>query len=429
MYSPVLAAGKTISRAAFPGAEGWGAMTVGGHKGDIYRVTSLDDDGSKQGTLRYAIEQKGKRVIIFDVCGYIELEKNLEIKHSYLTIAGQTAPGQGITLRNFPLIVKKTNDVIIRHLRVRPGAHKSSMDAISIKKCNNVILDHVSATWGNDESVSVTDNSTNITIQWCIIGATQRIMNHSKGSILTSDYSNKNGGISVHHNFYTSCDDRMPKFGTGHNWGKGKTTRVDFINNVVFNWGTKNSGRSGKNQKVQVNYINNWLQPGKDTDKDIRKYAFTKTNDRLQLYIIGNYLLGSLKKNQEDLVRETKNKFVDKEFSKAPIKIVSQPADEAKDDIIRYAGALFSNRDQIDQNLINQLYDKNGGNIPEKIKDKNYIPLICNNYIPPTDTDKDGIPDDWEKKHGSNPDKYDGDKTSSSGYTYLEDYLNSFYKQ
>src|SRR3990172_5507517 len=243
---------------AFPGAEGFGAFSQGGRGGRVLFVNNLNDDGA--GSLREACRTKGPRIVVFRVGGIIELKSNLKITEPYITIAGQTAPGDGICLKNFTLWVKNTHDVVIRYIRSRPGDQmKVEQDAISIDTSKNVIIDHCSASWGTDETLSVTGKGcTNVTVQWCMITESLDNSVHHKGRHGYGSLFRLDGNVSVHHNLYAHNSSRNPRPGTYGDVRRGGL--LDFRNNVIYNWGVR-AGYSAED-KITMNYIANYLKPG-----------------------------------------------------------------------------------------------------------------------------------------------------------------------
>jgi len=248
---------------AFEGAEGCGKYTVGGRGGKEYVVTSLADDGS-EGTLRHAVEAEGPRTVTFAVSGDIHLTAPLNIRNPYLSILGQTAPGKGITLRDHNVFIT-ADQVIIRYLRVRLGTkYGVEADAMGARHCSNVIIDHCSISWATDENASFY-NFRDATVQWCIISEALNSSVHHKGQ---HGYGGIWGGrnVSFHHNLFAHNNSRNPRFdhprlyhGSDllHNRGT-----VDFVNNVVYNWGMKAiyGGEEG-----WFNLIKNYFRPGPAT--------------------------------------------------------------------------------------------------------------------------------------------------------------------
>ena len=245
---------------AFPTAEGYGKYTRGGRGGAVYEVTNLNDHGP--GSLREAIEAEGPRTVVFRVSGTIDLERPLTIRHPYITIAGQTAPGDGICLKRHPLNIG-ADEVIIRYIRVRLGDETGhDTDAISGRGHKNIILDHVSASWSIDETLSIY-MCENVTIQWCMITESLFGSNHIKGThgfggIWGNNYS------TYHHNLIAHHSSRNPRFASGGGFN-------DYRNNVLYNWGY-NSCYGGeklvKNQpdgSFDINMVGNYYKPGPAT--------------------------------------------------------------------------------------------------------------------------------------------------------------------
>ncbi len=204
--------------------------------------------------------------------GIIELSSTLEITEPFLTLAGQSAPGDGICLRGHGVVVANTHDVIIRYLRVRPGdIAKKETDALSVYKSQNVIIDHCSASWGTDETISVTGEGTSeVTVQWCMITESLNHSVHSKGAHGYGSLLRADGRVTFHHNLYAHHSSRNPRPGTYGDMNRGLL--LDFRNNVIYDWGER-AGYTAAD-KASINYIANYLKPGSSTNPGVRDYAF-----------------------------------------------------------------------------------------------------------------------------------------------------------
>lgn len=278
---PLTAVGVADELPAFPGAEGFGAYTPGGRCGTVYEVTNLNDSGS--GSLREAVEAKGPRIVVFHVSGNIELQSRIKIRNPYITIAGQTAPGDGICLKNCQMDVS-THDVIIRYMRFRLGdIMPDDSDALGGRGGENIIIDHCSASWSIDECVSFYRNK-NLTLQWCLISESLTFSHHHKGR---HGYGGIWGGTncSFHHNLLAHHSSRNPRFS-----GDGDCENVDYRNNVIYNWGF-NSAYGGEGGRI--NMVANYYKYGPATESDCKRRIFEISDpENSKWYIADNFVYG-----------------------------------------------------------------------------------------------------------------------------------------
>lgn len=443
---------------AFPEAEGAGKYTTGGRGGVVYEVTNLDDSGV--GSLRDAIGKSGARIIVFRVSGNIKLKSFLKISKGDVTIAGQTAPGDGICLSNYTLSVQ-ANNVIVRFLRSRLGDTTLVRDANGTPYWNatinnylhveddaahgmgtykNIILDHCSFSWSLDEAASFYGNE-NFTMQWCLVGESLYNSFHTKGK---HGYGGIWGGknASFHHNLLVHNTSRNPRFAGGET---AACVNVDFRNNVIYNWGF-NSAYGG--EVGTINMVANYFKSGPATDAS-KKYRIVEPSSYPSLglgpgkfFVDQNFVSGSTTITENNWSGGVQGSFANdtsikakEPFSFVPINI--QTAEEAYASVLQYVGACIPKRDILDERIINETQTGTatfgasygaGRGIIDSQQDVGGWPVL-NSTTPPVDTDHDGMPDDWELAHGldaNNP--ADGKVVSSSGYTNIEDYLNELGK-
>ncbi len=426
-----------MQQLAFPTAEGHGKYTLGGRGGEVYEVTNLKDSGP--GSLREAINASGPRTVVFKVSGNIVLESPLTIRNPYITIAGQTAPGDGICLAKNQLDVR-TDEVIIRYLRVRLGDEDKTQqdDAVEGQDCKNVILDHVSASWSIDETLSFYSNVENLTIQWCIISESLRFAHHEKGA---HGYGGIWGGknASYHHNLLAHHSSRLPR------WDRG-IEYADFRNNVIYNWmfNSTYGGEANADRPSEINMVGNYYKPGPATEDGPVVYRILEPYSNEFgygfWYINSNYVVGSpeatndnwsygvqgINSTLKDSIR------VDKPFPYVAIN--QQSAEEAYQLVLANAGAIYPRRDSIDRRIINETaggYAIYGGEtgantgIIDSPNDVGGYPILLTGPVP-LDSDHDGMSNDWEIANGLNPYDYEdrnGD-FNGDGYTNLEKYIN-----
>jgi pectate lyase len=410
---------------AFPGAEGAGAYTRGGRGGQVLAVTTLEDYDPKggkpiPGSLRAAVKTRGPRTIVFRVGGTIELKADLDITEPFITIAGQSAPGGGICLKNASLKIQAPQ-VIIRHLRVRPGdVQGRELDAISCRE-QNVILDHCSASWGIDETISTNGSSANVTVGWCLITESLNNSVHHKGSHGYGSLISGPGEITYHHNVYAYHRSRSPR---------GGDVLLDFRNNVIAGWGDR-AGYSGP-ERLQMNYVGNYLLPGEySKQKDL---AFSPGGLRQRYFLEGNVFDGYPQGTADNwlLIKPVGGSTFEKTASalraNQPLPtntVTTESAGDAFHSIVQYCGAVLPQRDAVDSRVLEQIKLKFGRMINSQT-DVGGWPELGAGTAPP-DADGDCLPDTWETRYGLDPRTANGNVTDTDrdGYTDIEEYLNS----
>jgi hypothetical protein len=451
---------------AFPGAEGGGKFSFGGRGGKVLVVTNLNDDGP--GSFRWAVEQGGARIVVFNVAGIIRIKTPVIIRAPYITIAGQSAPGDGVCIAGESVWIN-THDVIIRYMRFRRGETWVGRrdDAIGGNPIGNIMIDHVSATWGLDENMSMYrhmyNDSTgtaeqklgtvNITIQNSIFGECLDTWNHAFGSTLGGE------NCTFMRNLWANNAGRNPSIG----WNG----IFNFVNNVVFNWVHRSV--DGGDYRAQYNIINNYFQPGPATPKNNVGHRILKPESgRSKLkqkyygraYVNGNIMEGYPEITKDNWkggvqVEEMRDAGEYEDFIKwskplpMPAITIMEAAD-AKKYVLANAGATLPRRDPVDTRIIEQVrtgkitYDPNVklpstqfehrrlpidsykiGIITDPVQVGGYPEYKGTAY---KDSDNDGMPDDWEKKNGLNPNNpADASQTAKdkNGYTNIEEYLSS----
>lgn len=433
---------------AFPTAEGYGKFTRGGRGGQVLEVTNLNDDGP--GSLRMAIEAEGPRMVIFKISGTIELKSQLKIKNPYITIAGQSAPGDGICLRGYPLSIE-ADEVIIRYIRVRLGdeTHTES-DAISSRYHKNIILDHVSASWSVDETMSIY-HCEDVTVQWCMITESLFASGHMKGP---HGFGGIWGGnhCTYHHNLIANHSSRNPRFCGGSGY-------TDYRNNVVYNWGYNSCyGGGGVEAKraeefsfTTINFVANYYKPGPATTPGEISRRFSGpswSNGKFgRWYFAENVMEGSSEVTADNWlgVHPGTGAVIDsmrllKPWPAMPIE--QQNAAEAYVLVLKNAGASL-HRDSVDARIVRDVasgkatYEGPAFKAKHPVADATVKTGIIdsqsdvggwpklNSKKPAKDSDHDGMPDKWEKTHKLNPkDPSDAAQLAPSGYSMLELYLN-----
>lgn len=439
--------GLNAQTLAFPGAEGYGKYTTGGRGGKVYVVTNLNDSGS--GSLREAVEAEGPRMVVFAVDGTIELKSPLRINNDDITIAGQSAPGDGICLKDYPLSINASN-VIVRYIRVRVGdRNRHDSDGVGGGRYGqkNVVLDHLSVSWSIDECLSIYKTE-NLSVQWCLIAHSLNQSKHTKGS---HGFGGIWGGYkaSFHHNMLANHASRNPRFSSvdGTKW-------VDVRNNVIYNWDYKSSYGGGHH--AEINLVNNYYKPG-PASKHTRLLDVAEDATG-RYYVNGNVMVGDkgvTEDNRKGVMDKPGKKYIPSPRNARSIQGISPdaiptegeetstclvdtpfPYERIAEDspqiaykkVLAEVGCSFS-RDAYDKEIIKHV--KKGTalgsqtgiiNSPE---DVGGWPLLKKGKSP-ADTDNDGMPDYWEKKHGLDA----NDSSDSSlyslddSYTNIEMYLN-----
>jgi pectate lyase len=389
---------------AFPGAEGYGALTSGGRGGEVYEVINLNDSGP--GSIREAVS-RNHRTVIFRISGNIELKSALKITGSGVTLAGQTAPGEGICVCDYPTIVEADN-VIIRYMRFRLGdRYNLSSDAFNINDRKQVIVDHCSITWGGDECASWYGNE-NVTIQWCMIGEGLSYLGHSMGGLW-------GGESTYHHNIIFSCGSRHPKFAYTTD---GDIT--DHRNNVIYNWDYESAYTSPTGR---VNIVANYYKYGPSTNNGIKNRIVYSEYNTKRLYVADNYVFGFPETTADNWNGGVQGEPIRHDLPFAAPAVSQQDPETAYELVLTYAGASL-HRDAADARVIEDI--RNGtGQIIARPDEVGGFPQL-NSSVPPTDSDHDGLPDDYETANQLNPsdpeDRNDDD--DGNAFTNLEEYLN-----
>ena len=457
---------------AFPGAEGFGRYTTGGRGGNVYHVTSLADDGT-EGTLRWALGKSGAKTIVFDVSGTIHLQSALNISIGNVTIAGQTAPGDGICVADYPVAIK-ANNVIVRYMRFRLGNNNvlvngaDGWDAFGGFDQQDWMIDHCSVSWSIDECLSVLGNK-NTTVQWCLVAQSLVNSGHSKGA---HGYGGNWGGsgASFHHNLIAHHGSRTPRLGPRPTTQLDE--RMDMRNNVIYNFGG-NGCYGGEGMKVNI--VNNYYKPGPGTPTDKKGYRIAgigvRTNSYVETYpdyapalhlwgkyyVAGNYNSKYSNVNNDNwtygIINQVDANSCDGTFTaetKDSIKL-SEPigfllttthsAEDAYERVLDFAGACL-NRDSFDALMVSDtrngtatytgeglskgFVNSQDDNKPADADDSWSAWPILNSKDAPKDTDGDGMPDEWELANALDAtDPNDGKTIGADGYSNLENYLNS----
>ena len=457
-------------RPNFPGAEGGGAYTAGGRGGEVYVVTSLADSGP--GTLREACEKGGARIVVFNVAGVIRLSSPIHVRAPYISILGQTAPGDGVCVTGDSFLID-THDVVVRHMRFRRGAMDVAFrdDALGGNAVGNILIDHVSSSWGLDENMSIYRHvynrdpetgrgeklpTANVTIQNSIFSEALDIYNHAFGATIGGRNS------TFARNIFASNISRNCSIGMGEDF--------NFVNNVSFNWW--NRSIDGGDHTSRLNIIGNNFKPGPVTDLNKPgapiRYRIVKMEGGRdkehkdcygKAYVSGNRVWGNDSVSADnwaggvqiggsavkpDMMAKVR---VDKPFPMASVTVMD--ADSAYNYVLANAGATRPRRDAVDSRVVNTIltgiisYSPDADSavcttpyVKRRLPDDSYkLGIITDprqvgglpsySGIPRLDSDGDGLPDDWERANGLDPaDPSDSARLSPEGYAWIEVYAN-----
>jgi pectate lyase len=418
----------------FPGAEGFGTRTRAGRGGRTVAVTSLADAGP--GTLRAALDDPSPKTVVFRVGGVIELRSHLFVNHPFVTIAGQTAPGDGVVLKDFGLVIT-TNDVLIQHLRVRPGnrgrVRPDHNDAVAVlgrhgevSGARNVVLDHVSLSWAEDEVASTWFGAHDVTISWSIISEGLNRSRHPKrthsAGLLVGDGSDR---VSVHHSLFAHNDFRNPAIVSGGTH--------EFRDNVVYNWGVLATEVVADGPNLVVDVEGNSYQTGPSTRAPREILIQRPRHGFPRLFVRGNrgpsretggtdWGMVYLGERAAPTQYRSATRAVP---SVRDARVATPDTTLTEEAVLAGAGATLPRRDAVDARIVTEVRRRSGAIIDSPDQAGGY-PSYRGGF-PPPDADADGMPDDWERAAGLDPEDpadalhdRDGD-----GYTSLEDYLFS----
>ncbi|MBO5805952.1 MAG: glycoside hydrolase family 88 protein [Tidjanibacter sp.] len=412
---------------AFPGAEGGGMWTTGGRGGKVLKVTKLTDDGS-EGTLRWALNQKGPRMILFDVAGTIHLESMLHVTEGNFTLAGESAPGEGVCIAGHDTRFEADN-IIVRHLRFRLGDKtRTQEDALEFRKCTGAIVDHCSVSWSVDECASCYGNR-NFTMQYCLIAESLNSSTHKKGN---HGYGGIWGGrnATFHHNLLAHHTSRNPRLDHPFlYWGKDLLLyrgTVELYNNTIYNW--RDKACYGGEEGWWI-VCNNLFIPGPDT-KDSGEFLQSSIYPKPQAsnghyHISGNIVEGNDEINNDNWQGvDIQGSATREDIEMAvPRKMWGQMPYVAHLDLLSDAGVGAKPEDKTDLRILAEVFTK-GGSIINSQDEVGGWPKLKGKR-PAKDSDGDGLPDRWERRKGLNPkDCSDGAKIGPNGYSILEEYLH-----
>lgn len=421
---------------AFPGAEGVARFVTGGRGGDVYKVTNLNDSGP--GSLRYGIQTAptSGRTIVFDVAGTIHLQSRLNFGGKRnITIAGQTAPAGGITIAKHEMNIDNANNIIVQFLRFRPGDRSAAThspnsppsydpDGLWVQNSTNVMIDHVTASWGVDENLSTTHGSNNVTVQWSMIyqglfeGGHSEGSGHSYGSLINGH------NYTYHHNLYAHNNSRNPR----PQIADGNQLHLDWVNNVLYNPRDQFGNSSG--DAYYLNYVGNYGLKGPETNNSIT-WLIAPGNGSSHIYQTGNYvdwnrdgILNGVPATQADVVRSSHTYIQENArlFPHLLPEINTQTAEQAYVHVLSRAGASRY-RDSVDHRLIRSVLNHMPGQINTQANWGGWPALPTG--APASDSNNDGVPDAWATANGFDINTPLHQTYAADGYTYLEKYIHS----
>ncbi len=421
---------------AFPGAEGAARYVSGGRGGDVYKVINLNDSGA--GSLRFGIENApaGGRSIVFDVGGTIQLQSRLRFDgESNISIFGQTAPGGGITIAKHEVNIDDSNNIIVQHLRFRPGDRSAAThspnpppnydpDGLWVQTSTNVMIDHVTASWGVDENLSTTHASNNVTVQWSMNYQGLFEGGHSKGSGHAYGSLVNGHNYTYHHNLYAHNNSRNPR----PQISDGNQLHLDWVNNVLYNAHDQFGNSSG--DPYYMNYVGNYGVKGPETNNGTN-WLISPGNGSSHIYQTGNYvdmnrdgILNGMPAAEGDVVRPNHTYIAEpaRLFPALLPEVDTHTAPQAYVHVLSRAGAS-QYRDAVDHRLVRSFMNHMPGQIDTQADWGGWPALPGGSALP--DANSDGVPDAWALANGFDTSTPLHQTYAPSGYTYLEQYVHS----
>ncbi|TFH02044.1 MAG: T9SS type A sorting domain-containing protein [Calditrichales bacterium] len=443
---------------AFPGAEGFGAYAVGGRGGDVYHVTTLADSG--EGSLRHGIESaSAARTIVFDTSGTIILNSILWIRNPYITIAGQTAPGDGICIRDYSLNIKNTHDIIIRYIRIRRGdvqvlangvpTGSTGLDAVSIDDSKNIIFDHVSLSWSCDEIFGIVQNE-NVSIQWCLLAEPLGDpLLHPYGTSHAYGMNNSATTLSIHHCLMANYVMRGPEFEPNDaDSSQGYNVLMESVNNILFDYkksgsryktGIEDNPEAAAGINFRFHFLNNYyIRKQSSSAPEIHAVTKLGFTDQLKVHVDGNIGPNRTDDNQNPWLSVYEEngpnilsadsvvqaQMSDSLLFSVPVPVSMESAVDAYQRVIKDAGCNLQ-RDSVDMRIISNVVNRKFYDYLHSQQVVGGWPVL-KSAPAQVDTDRDGMPDWWEDEKGH--DKFNPEDRNATpgldGYTNLENYLN-----